>query len=165
MNILSGINRIVTKVGEELTKHELKPYSHMLKEIKNLNIGAMDNEQIKAQSLKLINEARNGASLDDLLVEAFALAAEASWKVLGFRPFDIQVMAGIALHYGNLVELQTGEGKTLDLTQRIEEGIIKTFKTVDVTKEGIDFEKEDLKSPSATWTYIVHDNYFPNKIC
>ena len=112
MNILSGINKIVTKVGEGLVKHELKPYFHILKEIKQLNIGAMDNEQIKARSLKLINEARKGTFLNDLLVEAFSLAGEASWRVLGIRPFDVQVMAGIALHYGNLVEMHTGEGKT-----------------------------------------------------
>ncbi|MHB8157224.1 MAG: accessory Sec system translocase SecA2 [Desulfocucumaceae bacterium] len=85
----------------------------MLKEIKDINLGAMSNEQIKTRSLHLINEARNGALLDDLIVEAFALVCEASWRVLGIRPFDVQVLAGIALHYGNLAEMNTGEGKTL----------------------------------------------------
>ena len=52
-----------------------------------------------------------------------------------------------------------------DLPRRIEEEIIKTFKTVEVTEEGINLEKEGLKSPSSTWTYIVNDDYLLNKIC
>ena len=106
-------NKTITRLGEGSITHELKPYFDMLKEIKKQKLEALDNEQIKARSMKLIQEARNGAALDDLLVEAFALACEASWRVLGMRPFDVQVMAGIALHRAKLVEMQTGEGKTL----------------------------------------------------
>jgi preprotein translocase subunit SecA len=54
-----------------------------------------------------------GAELDDLLVEAFALAREVSSRVLGMRHFDVQGFGGIALHQGKLIEMQTGEGKTL----------------------------------------------------
>lgn len=58
----------------------------------------------------------NGESLDDLLPEAFAAMIEADDRVLGLRPYDVQVMAGIALHYGYLAEMNTGEGKTLSAT-------------------------------------------------
>ncbi len=51
--------------------------------------------------------------MEDLLVEAFALVREAAWRTVGLRPFDVQVMAGIAMHEGNVVEMNTGEGKTL----------------------------------------------------
>jgi len=54
-----------------------------------------------------------GASLNDMLPEAFAVVREASWRVLGLRPFDVQLMGGIALHEGNIAEMGTGEGKTL----------------------------------------------------
>ncbi|ASK62724.1 preprotein translocase subunit SecA [Virgibacillus phasianinus] len=59
---------------------------------------------------------RNGESLDDMLVEVFAVAREASKRVLGMRPFPVQLMGAIALHQGNIAEMKTGEGKTLAST-------------------------------------------------
>ena len=55
----------------------------------------------------------DGETVDDLLVEAFAVAREAAWRTLGQRHFDVQVMGGAALHLGNIAEMKTGEGKTL----------------------------------------------------
>src|SRR5580704_11067139 len=55
----------------------------------------------------------NGESLEDLLVESFALVREAAWRVLGQRHFDAQLMGGMALHFGWIAEMKTGEGKTL----------------------------------------------------
>src|SRR6202045_565584 len=55
----------------------------------------------------------DGESLDELLPEAFAVAREAAWRVLDQRPFDVQVMGAAALHFGNVAEMKTGEGKTL----------------------------------------------------
>ena len=59
---------------------------------------------------------QNGESLDDILPEAFALVREASWRTLGMRPFDVQVLGGIVLHQGRIAEMKTGEGKTLAAT-------------------------------------------------
>src|SRR5881394_2416670 len=56
---------------------------------------------------------QDGESLDDLLPEAFATVREAAKRVLGQRPFDVQLMGGAALHFGNIAEMKTGEGKTL----------------------------------------------------
>ena len=56
---------------------------------------------------------KKGATLDDILVEVFAVAREASWRVLNLRHFDVQLIGGMALHDGRLAEMQTGEGKTL----------------------------------------------------
>ncbi len=60
-----------------------------------------------------LNGGADGESLDDLLPEAFAVAREAAWRVLSQRPFDVQVMGAAALHFGNVAEMKTGEGKTL----------------------------------------------------
>lgn len=57
-----------------------------------------------------------GETLDDLLPEVFAVAREAAWRVLGMRPFDVQLMGGIVLHHGKIAEMKTGEGKTLVAT-------------------------------------------------
>src|SRR3954469_10195077 len=62
---------------------------------------------------KRLADGKNGADLDDLLPEAFAVAREAAWRVLDQRHFDVQVMGGAALHFGNVAEMKTGEGKTL----------------------------------------------------
>ena len=57
-----------------------------------------------------------GETVDDLMPEAFATVREAARRVLGMRPFDVQIMGGAALHLGNVAEMKTGEGKTLVAT-------------------------------------------------
>ena len=66
-----------------------------------------------AASLARLSGSASLASLDDVLVEAFAVVREASVRVLGLRPFDVQLMGGMILHEGQIAEMRTGEGKTL----------------------------------------------------
>jgi preprotein translocase subunit SecA len=73
-------------------------------------------EELAARSHRLKEKARNGTDLGDLLVEAFALVREAGRRTLGKRQFDTQILAGIYLHRGSIVEMLTGEGKTLAAT-------------------------------------------------
>ncbi len=70
-------------------------------------------EEFPAQTKKFKERLANGETLDDILPEAFALVREASWRVIGERPFDVQIMGGINLHQGRITEMKTGEGKTL----------------------------------------------------
>jgi preprotein translocase subunit SecA len=69
--------------------------------------------ELRDRAGALRQRARDGMPLEDLLPECFALVREVSHRVLGERPYDVQILAGIALHQGKLVEMQTGEGKTL----------------------------------------------------
>ncbi|MHC4646530.1 MAG: accessory Sec system translocase SecA2 [Planctomycetota bacterium] len=94
---------------------DLKPYKKQLAEIneRRCKLEAVEDFLLRETSNNLVARARDGAALDDLLVEAYALVCEVSRRVLGLRPFDVQVTAGIAMHQGKLVEMQTGEGKTL----------------------------------------------------
>src|SRR5690349_2015317 len=73
----------------------------------------MSDDELRGMTAELQERLANGESLDDLMPEAFATAREASRRVLGMRPFDVQVMGGAALHLGNIAEMKTGEGKTL----------------------------------------------------
>jgi len=73
----------------------------------------MSEEDIRKTSLRLRGRARGGEKLDKLVPEAFGLACSAIRRVLGFQPFDVQLAAGVVMHLGGLVELATGEGKTL----------------------------------------------------
>jgi preprotein translocase subunit SecA len=86
-------------------------------------INAMENEmralsdaELTARTQKFRDDLANGATLDDLLVPAFATVREASRRVLGLRPFDVQLIGGMVLHDGGISEMRTGEGKTLVAT-------------------------------------------------
>ena len=74
---------------------------------------ARSDEELAALTPEFRQRLENGESLEDLLVEAFALVREAAWRVLGQRHFDAQLMGGMALHFGWIAEMKTGEGKTL----------------------------------------------------
>ncbi|RWC44254.1 preprotein translocase subunit SecA [Mesorhizobium sp.] len=86
-------------------------------------INAMENEmralsdaELTARTEKFRQDVANGATLDDLLVPAFATVREAARRVLGMRPFDVQLIGGMVLHNGGIAEMRTGEGKTLVAT-------------------------------------------------
>ena len=77
---------------------------------------AMSDSEMRAYTDKLKGDLQNGKTLDDILPEAFALVREADDRVLGKRPFRVQIMGGILLHQGRIAEMKTGEGKTLVAT-------------------------------------------------
>ena len=74
------------------------------------------DEELQAQTAKFRDQLAAGKKLDDILPEAFATVREASKRVLGMRPFDVQLIGGMVLHGGNIAEMRTGEGKTLVAT-------------------------------------------------
>jgi preprotein translocase subunit SecA len=80
---------------------------------------SMTDEELRAQTGILKKRLAEGETLDDLLPEAFAVVREASKRVVGMRPFDVQIMGGITLHRGNIAEMVTGEGKTLVATMPV----------------------------------------------
>ncbi len=73
----------------------------------------LTNASLQAQTAKFKEQLDNGASLDDILPEAYATVREASVRTLGIRPFDVQFIGGVVLHNGGIAEMKTGEGKTL----------------------------------------------------
>jgi preprotein translocase subunit SecA len=79
-------------------------------------IQKLTDEQLKAKTVELRDRIKAGATLDDILIEAFAVVREASVRTLGMRHFDVQLIGGMALHEGNIAEMRTGEGKTLVAT-------------------------------------------------
>jgi len=76
-------------------------------------ISALSDEQLRAKTQEFKQRIANGASLDSLLYEAFAVVREASKRVLNMRHFDVQLVGGMVLHQGKIAEMRTGEGKTL----------------------------------------------------
>jgi preprotein translocase subunit SecA len=110
---MSFAAKLIQKVKDKFVQHKLKVYMDKQNEISRMDLTPWDDEKLKSASSSLKKKALQGANLDELLVEAFAIAGETASRVLGMRPFDVQYMAGAAMHDGHLVEMQTGEGKTL----------------------------------------------------
>ncbi len=79
----------------------------------------LSDQELQAQTPKLKQRLQEGSTLNDILPEAFATVREASVRVLGMRPFDVQLMGGIVLHRGIIAEMKTGEGKTLTATMPV----------------------------------------------
>jgi len=107
VNLLDKLFSVDKKRLDEITKRA--------KEVDALaqTYAAMSDEQLKAKTPELKQRILDGASLDELLPEAFATAREAARRVIGEYPFFVQVMGGIVLHQGDIAEMKTGEGKTL----------------------------------------------------
>ena len=94
---------------------ELKRFSKIADQIDALDdeMKSLSDDELKAKTVEFKERLKNGETLDDLLVEAFAVVREASFRVLGEKPFYVQLLGAIAIHYGNIAEMKTGEGKTL----------------------------------------------------
>jgi len=73
----------------------------------------LSEEALKAKTQEFKNRLETGETLDDILPEAFATVREAAWRVLGMKPYPVQLIGGIVLHQGRIAEMKTGEGKTL----------------------------------------------------
>ena len=94
---------------------ELKKIYPIVDKIEALEgqMGALSDEELRDKTAEFKERYANGESLDDMLPEAFAAVREAAWRVLGMKPFRVQLIGGIVLHEGRIAEMKTGEGKTL----------------------------------------------------
>ena len=79
-------------------------------------IAALTDDELKARTNEFREQVRNGDTLDELLIPAFATVREAAKRTLGQRHFDVQLIGGVVLHEGDIAEMKTGEGKTLVAT-------------------------------------------------
>jgi preprotein translocase subunit SecA len=109
------INKIFNHSTDRHYPHALRPYKGQITKI-NKRRSELENKpdsELKELSIELKKQAQEGVPIDELQTDAFALSCEAARRVLRLQPFDVQVMAGIAIHEKNLVQMNTGEGKTL----------------------------------------------------
>ncbi|HMV42184.1 MAG TPA: preprotein translocase subunit SecA [Leptospiraceae bacterium] len=99
-------------------ERDLKRLTPIVAQINALEpeIQKLSNDELKNQTQKFKNLLASGKTLDDILPEAFATIREVSVRTMGLRHYDVQMMGGIALHWGNIAEMKTGEGKTLTST-------------------------------------------------
>jgi len=108
---------VATKLMQQIKNFDnlskLKAFREKVKLIRARNLETWSDHQLLEESIRLRGEAQAGTSLDKLLIDAYALVCETAKRKLGLQPYDVQILAAIALHERFLIEQQTGEGKTL----------------------------------------------------
>src|SRR5512137_660942 len=112
------ISNILTRIFGSRNERLLKQYGHSVRAINALEpaMAALSDEALRAKTDEFRGRLAQGATLDDLLPEAFAVVREAGKRVLQMRHFDVQLIGGMVLHNGKISEMRTGEGKTLVAT-------------------------------------------------
>ena len=109
---------IATKIFGSVNDRKVRPYRATVQRINALEpvTEALSDDALRQRTKDFRQQVANGAKLDDILPEAFAVVREASKRALGLRQFDVQLIGGIVLHKGGIAEMRTGEGKTLVAT-------------------------------------------------
>lgn len=109
---------LARKIFGSSNERRVRGFKPRVEEINALEaeMSSLTDEQLKAKTAEFRAKLAEGTKLDDLLVPAFAVAREAAKRVLGMRPFDVQLIGGMVLHHGGIAEMRTGEGKTLVAT-------------------------------------------------
>ena len=106
---------LFTKLFGSRSDREIKKIQPLVDKILSMEaeFGNLSEEALKGKTAEFKSRLDAGETLDDILPEAFATIREAAWRVLGMKPYPVQLMAGIILHQGRIAEMKTGEGKTL----------------------------------------------------
>jgi preprotein translocase subunit SecA len=114
--IMNLLKKLVDSEYRELCRFE-----DIAKEIDALEeeYSKLSDEDLKGKTQLFRSMLANGTKLDDLIVPAFATVREAAYRVIGEKPFHVQLLGGLALHFGNIAEMKTGEGKTLTATMPV----------------------------------------------
>ena len=112
------ISGLLKKIFGSRNDRLVKQYAHTVRAINALEpaIGALSDEQLRGKTDAFRRKVADGASLDEILPEAFAVVREAGRRALGMRHFDVQLIGGMVLNHGKIAEMRTGEGKTLVAT-------------------------------------------------
>src|ERR1043166_8986539 len=112
------VDALLAKIFGTKNEREIKAMLPMVAQINDLEpaMRSLSDIDLAAKTIEFKERLAQGATLDDLLVEAFAVVREAGRRVLNMRHFDVQLIGGMVLHRGRIAEMKTGEGKTLVAT-------------------------------------------------
>lgn len=110
--------QLLTQIFGTQHERDLKLFYPLVDKINSLEptMKALSNDELKSKTNYFKEQIEKGQSLNDLLPESYAVCREASWRVLGLRHYDVQLIGGMVLHSGKIAEMKTGEGKTLVAT-------------------------------------------------
>ena len=112
------LRNLVNLIGGDPSKRVIDSYREIVDQVNGLEdaFEALSQEQLAGKTAEFRQRLADGETLDDIMIEAFATVREASKRTLGMRQYDVQIIGGALLHQGSIVEMRTGEGKTLSAT-------------------------------------------------
>ncbi|HQE84752.1 MAG TPA: preprotein translocase subunit SecA, partial [Candidatus Hydrogenedentes bacterium] len=115
------LNSVLRSIFGTSSERQLKKVAPLLDQVRQheAHMVSLTNDRLRARTADFKERLAQGASLEDILPEAFAAVCEAGKRVVGMRPFDVQILGGIVLHNGWIAEMVTGEGKTLVATMPV----------------------------------------------
>ncbi len=113
--ITMGLLKKLFGTTSEKELRSIKPIADKIEALEG-TYSALTDQELQAKTPEFKERLKNGETLDDILPEAFAACREAAWRVLGMKPYRVQLIGGIILHQGRIAEMKTGEGKTLVAT-------------------------------------------------
>jgi len=159
---LGGLARKLFGSSHDRRVRQLRPKVEVINALE-VQFSALDDEALKAKTAEFKQRLFEGAKLDSLLPEAFACVREGAKRVLGQRPFDVQLIGAMVLHQGGIAEMRTGEGKTLTATMPVYLNAL-TGKGVHVVTVNDYLAKRDAETMGALYSFlglttgvIVHD--------
>ena len=113
---------VIDKIFGTHSEREVKRIMPVVESVLALDseMSKLSDDELKGKTLEFKERLANGETLDDILVEAYAVVREAAWRVLGMKPFKVQVIGGVILHQGRIAELKTGwQGRSCCYCQRL----------------------------------------------
>jgi len=113
--MLTWVAKTIFGTSNDRAVKKMKPLVHEINQLE-ASLKKLSDAELQAKTPEFKEKLDNGATLDDLLPEAFAVCREAGWRALKMRHYDVQLMGGMVLHQGKIAEMRTGEGKTLVAT-------------------------------------------------
>ena len=113
--VFKGLTDLFSQDPGEKTRQKYQERVDAINAVES-SLTSLSDTELREKTVEFKQRVANGETLDDLLVETFAVVREASKRVLGLRPFDVQLIGGMILHEGQIAEMRTGEGKTLVAT-------------------------------------------------
>src|SRR3989337_2217738 len=115
---ITMISRIIAKIVGTNNERQIKKMFPTVEKINALEplISSLSDEQLAHKTIEFKSQLAAGKTIDDILPEVFAVVRETSYRTLGQRHLDVQLMGGMVLHQGKISEMKTGEGKTLTAT-------------------------------------------------
>ena len=112
LTYFTGLAKKIIGDANDREVRKIQPLVARILELES-SVASLDDAALRARTAMLRTKLENGATVDDLLPEAFATVREAAKRTLGIRHYDVQMIGGIVLHQGRIAEMKTGEGKTL----------------------------------------------------
>lgn len=142
-------------IKEVYQSFQLRKVKKILKKINALKhkMESLSDRELSAKTVEFRRRLAKGETLDDLLVEAFAVVREADRRILGMFPYDVQVMGGIVIHEGNVAEMSTGEGKTLTATMPVYLNALTGKGTMVITPNAY-LAKRDAEEMGAVYRFL-----------